>query len=209
MDTAKTPTIFTKLFNDLIWRIEDTDDSVYLTFDDGPIPETTPWVLKILDEFNAKATFFCVGENVSKYPELYKKIINCGHLVGNHTFNHLDGWKTANYKYIKNVLTANKYIRSKLFRPPYGKISFAQKKVLKKHFSIIMWDVLSKDYDQSISPDECFDNVINNTSPGSIIVLHDSVKSFKNLKPVLPKVLSYIKEKGWQTKSITLSDISK
>lgn len=205
----KTNTLIKRIFSNYIWDVPNTENKIYLTFDDGPIPEITEWALEELEKHNAKATFFCIGHNIEKHPEIFEKVINEGHSIGNHTFNHLNGWKTTTEKYLENCIqwsvasgqspdsrlqTAN----CKLFRPPYGKIKASQSKKLRQlGYKIIMWDVLSADYDTSISPEKCLENVLKNVSSGSIIVFHDSIKAFPNLKHTLPKALKYWKEKGF------------
>lgn len=184
-----------------------TENVIYLTFDDGPTPETTEWILDLLNKENIKATFFCIGNNIKKHPEIFNKVIKEGHSVGNHTFNHLKGWKTLTKKYIENVDLCNEIIQkssiinncqSSIFRPPYGKIKPIQSKLIRrKGFKIIMWDVLSKDYDSSISKECCLQNVTKNTQSGSIIVFHDSIKASTNLKFALPKAIKILKEKGF------------
>ena len=200
----KTHWVIKKLFSNYIWDIPNNENKIYLTFDDGPTPEITNWTLNQLEHYQAKATFFCIGDNLRKYPEIYQKIIKKGHAVGNHTFNHLKGWKTKTADYIENAklfeseLNKISTTNSNLFRPPYGKIKPSQSKILRNvGYKIIMWDVLSADYDQSISPEECLENVIQNCKSGSIIVFHDSIKGFKNLEYVLPRTLEFIKEKGF------------
>lgn len=175
---------------DLVWSIETDQDEIYLTFDDGPTPGVTNWVLDILKIHNAKATFFCIGKNVAAHPELYQRILDEGHAVGNHSYDHLNGWETKDEEYLGNIEQCAKLVNSELFRPPYGKISRSQSKKLRDRYKLIMWDVLAGDFDLSISPEQCFKNVINNISKGSIIVLHDSVKAEKNLRYVLPNLLS-------------------
>ena len=195
MYLVKTPGIIQTLFAGLVWRIAKSK-KVYLTFDDGPVPEATPWILDLLKSKNIKATFFCVGENVKKHPEIFQRIIDEGHTVGNHTYNHLNAWKTGNEEYSQNVEKASEVIDSRLFRPPYGKLSIGQSKSLRSKYEIIMWDVLSGDFDTSISAQECFTNVKNNAQEGSIIVFHDSLKAIDKLKIVLPQVISYFEEQG-------------
>ncbi len=200
------PKIVQWFFPQRLWAFSNNEDHIYLTFDDGPIPEITPWVLDILKEHNAKATFFCIGENVKKHPYIFNRIIAEGHSVGNHTFNHLNGWQTETSAYIENVESAQRQMNSNsefgirnpklLFRPPYGKITSKQAKILqKKGFKIVMWVVLSYDYDRGISEEKCLQNVLKNTKPGSVVVFHDSLKAEKNLRYVLPKVLDLIGEK--------------
>lgn len=197
------PRFIQRLYPERIWAFSHEKASVFLTFDDGPIPEVTPWVLDELKKHNAKATFFSIGENVKKHPEIFERILSEGHSVGNHTFNHLKGSKTETSKYIENTLLAEKLIHSKLFRPPYGKITSKQAKILQiKGFKIVMWDVISYDYDSTVSEEKCLENVLKNIQPGSIIVFHDSLKAEKNLRYVLPKVLEIIVKKGWLCNSI-------
>ena len=199
---VKTNRIIKWIFPNYVWDIPNDGQKVFLTFDDGPTPEITEWVLEQLKKYNAKATFFCIGNNIEKYPEIFQKTIAEGHAIGNHTFDHLNGWKTTTEDYIENVKlyeTQNpKLVTRNLFRPPYGKIKHSQSKILRKlGYKIIMWDVLSRDYDQSISATQCLENVLSNIETGSIIVFHDSVKAEHNLKYVLPKTLEFLKEKGF------------
>lgn len=202
----KTNWIIKKIFPNYTWDVSNTGNTIYLTFDDGPIPEITTWVLEELKKFALKATFFCTGENIDKHPEIFKKVIREGHVIGNHTFNHLNGWKTPTEIYIENIQLCEKVIekttnynsKSKLFRPPYGKLKTAQARAIEKlGYEIIMWGVLSADFDTTISKEQCLDNVLSNVKPGSIIVFHDSVKAFKNLQYVLPKTLAFLKENNF------------
>lgn len=248
------------IYPSLLWNLPNKTKTIYLTFDDGPIPEVTPWVLSLLKKYNAKATFFCIGDNIAKHPEIFKQILAEGHSVGNHSFNHLNGWKTSSQDYVENVLLADKQILkssrkygsqgkeehlcgngkevnreailqtrwssitnkieeasinphlppgnsrtlgSQLFRPPYGKIGPVQiKKLQRKGYKIVMWDVLSEDYNRQLSAEVCFKNVINQAKPGSIIVFHDSLKASANLKEVLPKVLKYYKKESFEFKGL-------
>lgn len=201
---VKTHWIIKKLFSKYVWNIPNLENKIYLTFDDGPIPEITEWVLEELKKYNAKATFFCIGDNVKKYPEVFKSVVESGHSIGNHTFNHLNGWKTSTKEYIENTKQCfSTFINPetqniKLFRPPYGKIKPSQSKTLRNlGYKIIMWNVLSKDYSNKISPEKCYENVINNVESGSIIVFHDSLKAYPNLKYALPKVLELLTKKGY------------
>jgi peptidoglycan/xylan/chitin deacetylase (PgdA/CDA1 family) len=201
---VKTNTWIKKIFNNLVWDIPNSDKKIYLTFDDGPIPEVTEWVLNILKSKDIKATFFCIGDNMKKHPEVYKRILAEGHQTGNHTFNHLNGWNTETNHYIENLkLCETEYLKlntehSFLFRPPYGKIKPSQSKTIRQFgYKIIMWDVLSYDFDSTISVEKCLENVISNTEQGSIIVFHDSVKAEKNLKYALPKAIQVLKDKGF------------
>lgn len=191
------------VFRSLTWYFPGKENELFLTFDDGPEPEVTTWILSLLKQYNAYATFFCVGNKVEKNPDLYKQIIDSGHSVGNHTYSHIKGWATASKNYISDVDKASQIIKSDLFRPPYGRIRPHQLKQLKKQFRIIMWDVLSKDYDQEISGEQCFHNVIDYAQSGSIIVFHDNLKSQNNLRYALPKVLDYYSTKGFIFNSIS------
>lgn len=202
---VKTPNIIQSIFSGLIWRLSKSE-RVYLTFDDGPIPEATIWVLDLLKEKGIKGTFFCVGENVEKYPAIYQRILDEGHAVGNHTYNHLNAWKTKNNQYTDNVDKASGVIDSSLFRPPYGKLSPALLKLLKKTYDVIMWDVLSGDFDTSLTPEDCLKNVTDHAKEGSIIVFHDSIKAIDTLKFVLPKVISFFEEKGIKMDKISMEN---
>lgn len=211
----KTNALIKKIFSNYVWDVSNSENKIYLTFDDGPTPEITEWVLEELKKYNAKATFFCIGNNIEKYPNVFEKVINEGHSIGNHTFNHLNGWKTATEDYLENTKLCEEQIlksnpsnselakqiynlKSAIFRPPYGKIKLSQSKKLRQlGYKIIMWDVLSADFDTSISKEKCLDNVIKNTKSGSIIVFHDSVKAFANLEYSLPKALKYWAAKGF------------
>ncbi|HEY0579339.1 MAG TPA: polysaccharide deacetylase family protein [Candidatus Nitrosocosmicus sp.] len=203
----KTPWIVRKLFPSYIWSIPSSDKVVYLTFDDGPHPEITPWVVNELKKYNALATFFCIGKNVEQYREIFNLLLKEGHTVGNHTFNHLNGWKTENEIYVKDVIMAKELIDSTIFRPPYGKLKVIQSKKIKEILSekdsrIIMWDVLSGDFDKNFTPEQCYQNVINNVSNGSIIVFHDSEKAFANLHQTLPRILKYFFENKYEFKKL-------
>ena len=202
----KTNAVIKRLFSNYVWDIPNKDKKVFLTFDDGPTPEITEWTLAQLKKYKAKATFFCIGNNIQKHPEVFNTIIQEGHTLGNHTFNHLNGWETTTQEYIANVNQCNHQIQKAtinnqqptLFRPPYGKLKSSQARLLKKMgYKIIMWDVLSADFDQFITPEQCLYNVISNVKSGSIIVFHDSVKSFKKLEYALPRTLEYLKANGY------------
>ncbi|HMG68118.1 MAG TPA: polysaccharide deacetylase family protein [Chitinophagaceae bacterium] len=200
---VKTPWIIKKIYSSYTWSEQTKEKKLYLTFDDGPHPEITPFVLTELKKFDALATFFCIGKNVLAYPEVYKQVLNEGHAVGNHTQNHLNGWKTANDVYLKDVAEAANYIDSDLFRPPYGKITMFQAKNLQaamkgKKSRVIMWDVLSADFDERVSKEESLQFVVLRASPGSIIVFHDSEKAFQKLSYVLPKVLHHFTNQGYK-----------
>jgi peptidoglycan-N-acetylglucosamine deacetylase len=192
------------------WSIDqDMDNTVYLTFDDGPVPEATPWVLEILSSENVKATFFCVGDNVSKYPDLYQQIIDQGHSTGNHTYNHLHGIKTANELYYRNIRKASSLIDSNLFRPPHGLMKPEQYRFLSNRYQIVMWDIVSMDYHPSFTPAMIFENVARHVKKGSIITFHDSVKTIGDLKIVLPLVIKMLKNRGYQLSAIPFIPFSK
>ena len=188
-------------FNDLIWYLKTDEKVLYLTFDDGP-SENTEWILNKLQSFNAKATFFCLGENVARYPGQFKKILEAGHSVGNHCYSHLRGWKSTNKVYFDDIHKACQLINSNLFRPPYGQISLSQIKHLKQRYKIVMWDVMTKDYKKKKEPEELFRKIVQKARPGSILVFHDSNKASRNMKPVLTKVLDYYDQQGYRFRSI-------
>jgi len=192
----KTPYVAKLIYPGLLWDMPSDENKIYLTFDDGPHPEITPLVLNLLDNYNAKATFFCVGENVKKHPETFELVKQKGHAVGNHSHNHLNGWKTANKDYYKNVELANKLIDSKLFRPPYGRISPSQIKHLKKDYKIIMWSALSYDFDARVSKKECLERSIKNSTAGTIIVFHDSEKAKEKMLFALEGYLKHFSKSG-------------
>lgn len=188
----------------MVWEMPDKD-GVYLTFDDGPNPTVTPFVLAELERYDAKGTFFCVGNNVARYPEIFACTKAAGHTVGNHTYNHLNGWTTANAHYLKNIAQADKHIKSRLFRPPYGRIKLSQyQKLLRRYpgWKVYMWDILSGDFDTNITGAECLENVLQTIEPGSIVVFHDSDKARERLEVALPGVLKYCKEQGWAIKAL-------
>lgn len=176
---------------------------VYLTFDDGPTPETTPYILEVLKKYGIKATFFCVGENVKKYPKLYKDIIEEGHFVGNHTFNHLKGWETPLKVYLENIDECSQYISSDLFRPPYGKMTVSQYNALKKKFHLIFWDVLAPDFDGNVSTQKCLDIVKKKTRTGSILVFHDNLKAKNKLDKLLPETLDFLVLEKYDIQPVT------
>ena len=202
---AKTPKWVKKLFPASIWEMPANGKTLYLTFDDGPHTEITGFVLDELLKYNAKATFFCIGSNVLKNPLIFNRILTEKHGVGNHTHNHLDGWKTSNSAYLQNIAEASRYIDSDLFRPPYGRITTKQQKQLQtgnRPFIIVMWSVLSGDFDVKITPEKCCENVLKNAENGSVIVFHDSEKAYERLKYTLPAVLKYFSEKGYRFEKI-------
>ena len=202
----KTPFWLRLIYRSCIWRKSTEDRVLYLSFDDGPHPEATPFVLEQLAIYNAQASFFCIGKNVQLYPDIYAALIEAKHTVGNHTQNHMNGWDNKTANYTDDIQQATKLIHSNLFRPPYGRILFAQIKALRSDASlpqdIIMWDVLSGDFDTTISGDKCAQNVIQHAGPGSIIVFHDSAKAMDRLRVALPKVLSHFSKQGYQFKAL-------
>lgn len=204
---VKTPWWIKKIYPSYIWDIKTNEKVVYLTFDDGPHEKASLFVLDHLKKYNAKATFFCVGKNVAGLPVVYNKILEEGHTTGNHTYNHLNGWKTADADYLKDVAEATKYIDSSLFRPPYGRIRSFQAKnisaVMKNNSAkVIMWDILSGDFDTSITKEQCLQNVILNVKNGSIIVFHDSEKAFPLLEYCLPRTLEFLSAKGYRFEAL-------
>ncbi len=202
----KTPFWLRLIYRSCIWRKPNQDRVLYFSFDDGPHPEATPFVLEQLSKFDAKASFFCIGKNVQLYPEMYDAILAAGHVVGNHTQNHMNGWKNNTAHYISDIEDATKVIHSNLFRPPYGRISFAQIKALRLYPAlpqqIVMWDVLSGDFDTTITGEQSAKNVIQHAGPGSIVVFHDSAKAMDRLRIALPKVLSHFSNLGYQFKAL-------
>lgn len=201
----KTPGLLKAIYNRCVWHIKEHANSVYITFDDGPHPEATPFVLDQLKKYNAKATFFCIGKNVEEHPDIYRELLANGHAIGNHTYNHVNGWKVENMTYFKNIKKASTVMESNMFRPPYGRITLNQAIGIEKMFpkmKIIMWDVLSGDFDTALSPNACLDNVIQSTKPGSIIVFHDSAKAWERLEYTLPAFLKYCQQKGWKMKKL-------
>ena len=199
---VKTPHFIQSLFPHFTWRIPTQEKELYLTFDDGPIPEVTPWVLEQLEAYQAKATFFCVGDNIRKHPEVFQQVLKAGHSVGNHTFNHLNGWSADNLVYLRNIRKCATQVRNPLFRPPYGKMKPKQAQFLQRHYRIVMWDILSGDFDPEVTPEQCLANVINNAGPGSIIVFHDSLKAESKLTYALPKVLEHFSAEGYSFQAL-------
>ncbi len=198
----KTPTLFKYLWPNLIWNIPGSEKKIFLTFDDGPIPGLTEWVIQVLSEYEIKATFFCVGENIKKHPEQFSKLLEAGHSIGNHTYHHLNGRKVSTEEYLDDVLLCDKTldtqnISTDLFRPPYGRLKTSQRNSLKDK-RIVMWDVLSKDYAASLKPENILQGTIKATQPGSIVVFHDNQKAEKNLKAVLPKYINHFLSLDYQ-----------
>lgn len=202
MYAVRTPAFVQCLFPQFLWRVPDPEKVLYLTFDDGPIPEVTPWVLAQLRAYAAKATFFCVGDNVRKHPNLYRQLHADGHTIGNHTMYHMDAWKCTTDVYLRDVADCQLLVGAQLFRPPYGHLCPAQKKALQKSFRIVLWDVLSGDFDGSLSPDACLDNVIQYARPGSVVVFHDSLKAKIRLETALPGVLRHFSALGYTFKAL-------
>ncbi len=192
------PQFLTRCFPGALWRVPVSANQVFLTFDDGPVPEVTPWVLDLLKKEGIKACFFCVGENVERYPDIYKRILDEGHQVGNHTFNHLQGLKTPNAGYFRNIEKAAQFISSDFFRPPHGWMRRSQFEYLNRNYQVVMWDIISGDYKQELTPDAVVRNVLDFVRPGSIITFHDSHKSKKNLYQALPVIIQKLKEKSYQ-----------
>ena len=169
-----------------------------MTFDDGPVPEATEYVLKVLKENNVKATFFCIGDNIQKHPDIFKKVKSDGHSIGNHTFNHLDGWNTPNKEYFDNISKCNELTKSLLFRPPYGRLTFSQYRKVNKEFDVIMWDLVGYDFLEDLNVDESLKMISKRTEEGSIMVFHDSMKALANIKVLLPKYIEYCKVNNFE-----------
>ena len=211
---AKIPAITKRIFPNYVWDFSSKEKTIYLTFDDGPTPEITTWTLDLLNKYNAKATFFCIGNNIEKHPDIFKIILENGHSIGNHTHNHLKGWQIDTETYLQNIeqaqsvidfhLLNNKHLGiEKLFRPPYGQIKPTQaKSLIKMGYKVIMWSVITFDWEQSIPKEKCLENVIKNASEGNIIVFHDSIKASKNMMYALPKALEHFSKKGYTFKAI-------
>lgn len=197
------PVWFQNLFQQLTWQIPGkTGADVYLTFDDGPHPEISIWVTEELEKYKMKATFFCVGDNVRKHPETLDTLLKLGHKAGNHTMHHLKGWNTDNASYTEDVYVCGNYVKSDLFRPPYGRIKIKQIKILAEQYRIIMWSLLSCDFDQKLNPEKALRGLMNKTRNGSIVVFHDSEKAEKNLKYILPRYLDFLHKKGFICKTL-------
>lgn len=199
----QTPKIFHHLFPQLLWKVKVTSKIIYLTFDDGPHPEITPKVLNILADYDAKATFFCVGNNVQKYPDIFQQVVDAGHVAANHTFHHLKGWQTPNDVYFRDVEACQALVNATFFRPPYGKMKVSQIKQLKKQYQLVMWSVITYDYDQRLSAAKCLQRATQKTGPGDIVVFHDSKKAEKNLLVVLPRFLEYFSKRGYGFETLT------
>ena len=202
MYLVKTPKFIQELFPNFTWKIPTEEKVLYLTFDDGPIPGVTPWVLEQLAQYDAKATFFCVGNNIEKHPEVFEEVKAAGHSIGNHTFNHLNGWSSDNLPYFHNIRHCANLTKTILFRPPYGKLRPRQTQFLLRHYRIVMWDVLSGDFDPNITEEQCLLNVTRNVEPGSIVVFHVSLKAEDKLRYALPKALAYFAEQGYRFEAL-------
>jgi len=196
------PRVLRMLYPSALWRIHPESRAVYLTFDDGPIPEVTPWVLDLLDKYNIKATFFMVGDNIRKHPEEFEMVKSRGHKLGNHTFNHLKGFEFSAKDYMANVDKANEYLQTDLFRPPHGHMTAAQYFELKKKYRIVMWDLVTRDYSNKLNERQVFANVRHYARNGSIITFHDSLKSEKNMKYALPRSIEWLRDEGYEFKTI-------
>lgn len=197
MFVERPPVLYRMLFPETVWRIHKREHTVYLTFDDGPIPEVTPWVLDTLDHYGIKATFFCVGDNVARNPELFAEIRRRGHSVGNHTMNHMKSMNVSARTYLDNVKKAHALIQSPLFRPPHGLLRWTQSHVLRSHFSIIMYDLVTRDYSKKLTGEQVLENVKKYARNGSIIVFHDSLKAERNMKYALPRAIEWLKSQGY------------
>ena len=191
------PVFFRGVYRKVTWRKDNRLKNIYLTFDDGPIPEVTPWVLDILDKYGIKATFFCVGENVWRYPEIYQEILRRGHRTGNHTYNHLRGFFTSSKRYLENVEKAASYVKSDLFRPPHGELRSYQYLRLQKNYQIIQWDVITRDYNPDLTGEQVLSIVKKYARNGSIVVFHDSLKSERNMRYAMPKAIEYLLANGY------------
>lgn len=202
MYLTHTPSIAKHLVQEFVWSIPEAGRCVHLTFDDGPIPEVTPWVLDTLAEFDAKATFFCVGRNAHAHPGLLARMREEGHAIGNHTYDHVNGWQSSTFAYLRNVMRCQEITGSRLFRPPYGRISPQQAKALCRRFTVVMWDVLSADFDAGLDADRCIRNVLDHSGPGSIIVFHDSLKAEPRLRGSLRGVLEHFVRENYSMKAL-------
>lgn len=192
------PNVVRRIYKGVLWRKDPLVKKIYLTFDDGPIPEVTPWVLDVLDTYGIKATFFCVGENVMRNPELYRSILERGHRTGNHTYNHVRGLFRNSKEYLANIELAGKYIDSTLFRPPHGDMKWSQLRALRKKYQVVQWDVISRDYNPDLSPEEVLEIVKRYARNGSIIVFHDSIKAERNMRYAMPRAVEFLKSNGYE-----------
>jgi len=202
----KSFSLLRSIYPEMVWRIPSVEPTIYLTFDDGPIPEVTEFVLEQLKQYQAQATFFCIGDNIRKHPQIFQQIIDQGHSIGNHTYNHLKGWKTEDQAYYENVAQCQALLPStRLFRPPYGRIRKRQAAQLVKDHTLIMWDVLTGDYNPDLSPEQVFKGTVKACESGSIVVFHDSIKAWRNMSYALPKTLEYLRDKNYTLKALPMS----
>jgi peptidoglycan/xylan/chitin deacetylase (PgdA/CDA1 family) len=205
MYLIKTPWWLRALYPKLVWRLPGKEKLIYLSFDDGPHPVATLFALEELKKYNAKASFFCIGKNVLEHPGIYDRILQEGHSVGNHTFNHVNGWKTSDAVYNEEIQKASQLIKSSLFRPPYGRIKRSQLKQLQtkdQRLQTVMWDVLSADFDTRLTPEACLGYVLYHTRPGSIVLLHDSEKAWPRMQYILPRILEHFTRQGYRFEKI-------
>jgi peptidoglycan-N-acetylglucosamine deacetylase len=198
----KVPSAFPFLFRELCWRIPSTEKVLYLTFDDGPEPFVNTFVLDTLKEYDASATFFCVGQNVEKHPELFQRIKETGHTVGNHTYSHLKGWTTKTAEYLNDIKNCERIVTSELFRPPYGKLTYSQYKKVVQEYTVVLWDVITHDYRADLDKELALSKTIDAIKPGSVVVFHDSLKAKDNLEYLLPRMLKHYKDKGYTFKAL-------
>lgn len=206
MFIERPPLLYRLLFPEAVWRIKGNRASkvVYLTFDDGPIPEETPWVLDTLDRYGVKATFFMVGDNVRRHPELLKEIKQRGHSYGNHSMHHLQGMKVKSRRYFCDITEADRLIDSPLFRPPHGIMRWAQARTIKEHYNIVMYDLVTRDYSKKLSPEQVLDNVKRYARNGSVIVFHDSIKASRNMRYALPRAIEWLLSEGYEFRKIPM-----
>jgi peptidoglycan/xylan/chitin deacetylase (PgdA/CDA1 family) len=208
MIIEQVPLFVRKIYPKTIWRLPKKEKTIYLTFDDGPIPGVTPFVLEVLRKYGVKATFFCVGENVKKHPEVFEEVLREGHLVGNHTYNHLAGFTNLSKNYIANTQKADDFIHSKLFRPPHGTFRYTQFFSIRERYNIVFWDVVTRDYNNKLTGEEVLEIVKKYTRNGSIIVFHDSLKAEKNMRYALPKAIEWLKSEGYKFDLLTEENLS-
>ena len=202
MIIERPPELYRSLYKGAHWRFNKDEKVVFLTFDDGPIPEITPWVLNLLDHYNIKASFFCVADNVRKYPDIFQRVKDRGHVIGNHTFHHIQGLNVTTKTYVEDIKMADELIHSKLFRPPHGHMRLPQFYALRNKYKIIMWDVVTRDYSKLMTADEVFGVVKKYTRPGSIIVFHDSIKAGDRMKKSLPRSIEWLLDQGYSFRLI-------
>jgi len=195
---VRPPLLLQKIYPGALWRMNSKEKKIYLTFDDGPVPGVTPAALSILKEFNIKATFFCVGENVQKHPEIFQQLISDGHSIGNHTFHHVDGWNTPTRAYLREVQHCAEFVSTKLFRPPYGRMRPPQRKAIQRKYKIVLWDVLTYDFDKDLSGEDCLQLALKNSREGSVVVFHDSEKAKERMLYALPKYVEEMKKRGFE-----------